>query len=168
MSAEAVFPAIKELDLSLHSVMKHFAQSKNERLVNFLVSLDQIDTWAVDRNEDICTTQVRNNIAHFLALITLLLNNHGKKLYLFPGEFSTIMSHLTTSRCLYLLRYLEQTDPKFFSSLANLLADRDNQSEDLACIAKRIDAFTRASLLSEIFSAGRLQEIALIMKNYRV
>jgi hypothetical protein len=68
---------------------------------------------------------------------------------------------------LLLLIALAITFP-FIANAANLLADRDKLTEDLACIAKRIDAFTRASLLSEIFSAERLQEIALIMKNYRV
>lgn len=46
-------PAIEQLDLTAHGVLGHFAKSsRNAALVKFLISMDRLDRWAVDFDED--------------------------------------------------------------------------------------------------------------------
>ncbi|MEX5623568.1 type IV secretion protein IcmW, partial [Pseudomonas syringae] len=52
-TSEAGTPPIDQLDLTAHGVLGHFAKSsRNAQLVSFLMSMDRLDRWAVDFDED--------------------------------------------------------------------------------------------------------------------
>ncbi|MFK0093901.1 type IV secretion protein IcmW [Pseudomonas sp. NPDC090592] len=158
-------PPIDQLDLTAHGVLGHFAKSsRNAQMVKFLVSMDRLDRWAVDFDEDAPAQQFE--IQLLMQELQSFVETYARVLHQVPQAFAELLAHLTSSRCMYLARYAAQHNDAFNAALAPLLAGDLSQPGDLAAFRRRLDAFSKAHLLSEIFSAERLREISQIMESY--
>ncbi|WP_409312305.1 type IV secretion protein IcmW [Pseudomonas putida] len=164
-TAGAHIPPIDSLDLTAHGVLGHFAKSsRNAQLVKFLVSMDRLDRWTVDFEEDASTHQFE--IQLLMQELQSFVEAYARVLHQVPQAFAELLAHLTSSRCMYLTRYVAQHNDAFSRALAPLLAGDLSQLADLTVFRRRLDAFSKAHLLSEIFSAERLREISQIMESY--
>ncbi|NIF27668.1 type IV secretion protein IcmW [Pantoea sp. Tr-811] len=163
--SDAGTPPIDQLDLTAHGVLGHFAKSsRNAQLVNFLMSMDRLDRWAVDFNEDAPAQQFE--IQLLMQEIQAFVESCARALHRVPRPFAELLAHLTSSRCVYLMRYVAQHNETFSGALAALLESDPNTSADLKAFRHRLDAFSKARLLGEIFSGPRLREISQIMESY--
>ena len=157
--------AIASLDLTQHSVLAHFARTtKNVQLLNFLLALDRVDRWAVDFNESESAQSF--DIQLYMQDLQRFVESSLPVLHKVPREFAEVLSHLTTTRCMYLLRFVSQHNEAFLENLGNLLAADSAASPDVAAIKRRLEAFSKARMLGEIFSGKRLNRIVKIMGGY--
>jgi hypothetical protein len=158
-------PEIKHLDLDIASVWRHF-QSADSGLLHFLITLDRLDTWAVDFNE--MASEKSLEIQAYLVELGQLVRSSASVLHTVPQELAHLLAHLTSSRCLYLIRYVSQQNPSFLGKLEELMLESvGSDHSDLTTLNRRFFAFEKAKVLSEIFSASRLMRIASIMQRYR-
>ncbi len=158
-------PEIETLDLTSHSVLTHFAKStRNVQLLNFLLALDRVDKWAVDYNEPESPNALE--IQLFVQDLQRFVEDSLPVLHRVPREFADILSHLTTSRCMYLIRFVGQHNDEFLERLGFLLEAEAGQSPNVAAVRRRLEAFSKAKLLGEIFSGKRLTRILQIMGSY--
>ncbi|MBH3393796.1 MULTISPECIES: type IV secretion protein IcmW [Pseudomonas] len=164
-TSDAGTPPIDQLDLTAHGVLGHFAKSsRNARLVSFLMTMDRLDRWAVDFDEDAPAQQFE--IQLLMQEIQAFVEAYARALHQVPQHFAELLAHLTSSRCMYLVRYVAQRNEAFTRALAPLLAGDLSQPAALMAFRHRLDAFSKAHLLSEIFSGERLREISQIMESY--
>lgn len=133
------------------------------RLLTFLLALDRLDRWAVDFGEGV--TGDAFDVQLFLLELGALVESSFAVLHRVPREFSEVLGHLTTTRCLYLVRELSRRNPLFLDSLTAALS-MPNRDANLSAIRRRFEAFERAQLLGEIFSEERLQRIVRVMGSY--
>lgn len=158
-------PEIETFDLTSYSVLAHFAKStRNVQLLNFLLSLDRVDTWAVDYNESESPKALE--IQLFIQDLQRFVESSMSVLHRVPQEFADILCHLTTTRCMYLIRFVAQRNDDFLERLGFLLEEEAGQSPNVAAVRRRLEAFSRAKLLGEIFSGKRLTRILQIMGSY--
>jgi hypothetical protein len=159
-------PPIREMDLTAHGVYQHFVSSgRRGQLVNYLLSLDRMDRWAVDHNE--MTSPEAFAIQLLLKDLGAFVEEAAALLHLVPQEFATVLAHLTTTRCMYVIRYVSQHNPEFLDTLGQLIANDRGAHPDLSVILRRFQAFSKGRLLGEIFSGKRLERIVSIMGSYR-
>jgi len=157
-------PEIDKLDLTLRSVLEHFVKSTRDmKLFNFLLSMDRVDKWVIDYNE--LESLKAHEIQLFLQDLQHFIEASLPVLHRVPREFADILSYLTTSRCMYLIRFVGQHNEEFLDQLGFLL-EEDRQSPNIAVIRRRLEAFSKAKLLGEIFSGKRLNRILQIMGSY--
>lgn len=158
-------PEIGTLDLTSHGVLGHFAKStRNVQLLTFLLALDRVDRWAVDYNED--QSPKAFEIQLFMQDLQRFVESSLPVLHRVPGEFSDILAHLTTTRCMYLIRFVGQRNEEFLEKLGFLLEEGAEASPNIAAVRRRLEAFSKAKLLGEIFSGKRLTRITQIMGSY--
>lgn len=158
-------PEISALDLSGHVVLAHFANStRHAQLLNFLLGMDRLDKWTVDYNE----TQAPNpfEIKGFLQDLEAFVTDSLPVLHRVPKEFADLLSHLTTTRCIHLIRFVAQHNEDFLEAFGFMLQDESGRSVEAAAVRRRLIAFSKARLLSQIFSGARLEQIARIMSGY--
>lgn len=161
----AEIPKIESLDLTAHSVLAHFAKSsRNVQLLNFLMALDRVDKWAVDFEADDSGQEFE--IQLLMQELQRFVEASAPVLHRVPREFADLLSNLTTSRCMYLVRYVGQQNEAFVENLAFLLESDSESSPNVAAVRRRFEAFSKARLLGEIFSGPRLREINQIMGSY--
>jgi hypothetical protein len=162
MSESASTP--QGLDLRAHTVYESFATAADSgRLLTFLLALDRLDRWAVDFGEGV--TGDGFDVQLFLLELGALVASSSDVLHRVPREFSEVLAHLTTTRCLYVVRELSRRNPLFLDSLATVLSATGGDA-NLGAIRRRFEAFDRAQLLGEIFCEERLQRILTIMGNH--
>lgn len=158
-------PEIGTLDLTSHGVLGHFAKStRNVQLLTFLLALDRVDKWAVDYNED--QSSKAFEIQLFMQDLQRFVEASLPVLHRVPEEFSEILAHLTTTRCMYLIRFVGQRNEEFLEKLGFLLEEGAESSPNIAAVRRRLEAFSKAKLLGEIFSGKRLTRITKIMGSY--
>jgi len=158
-------PEIETLDLTSHSVLAHFAKStRNVQLLNFLLALDRVDKWAVDYNESESPKALE--IQLFVQDLQRFVEASLPVLHRVPREFADILCHLTTTRCMYLIRFVGQHNEEFLERLGFVLEEEAGQSPNVAAVRRRLEAFSKAKLLGEIFSGKRLTRILQIMGSY--
>lgn len=158
-------PSIETLDLTHHAVLKHFGRSsESARLLTFLLSLDRVDRWAVDYMED--ESPQAMDVQLFMQDLQSFVASSLPVLHRVPRDFTEILCHLTTSRCMYVLRYVGQHNPEFLDQLGALLESESKSSVNVGAVRRRLEAFSRAQLLGEIFSGKRLTRIMQIMGSY--
>lgn len=147
--------------------MSSFARSaQNARILAFLARMDAQDGWAVDFREDESPEVLR--IKAFVHDLQRLLNQGGmQRLHAAPREFLELLGGLRTSRCLYLLKMANERDPGLGDVLEELLSEAAASDRLLVVVRRRIEAFTKAQLLGEIFSSSRLERIKSIMEAER-
>jgi hypothetical protein len=163
---DIAIPAIEEVDLRAHAVFQHFVTSaRRGQLLTFLLALDRLDRWAVDYNE--MTSPQVFDIQLYLQDLARVVEEGAKVLHRVPREFAEVLAHLTTTRCMYLIRYVSQHNPQFLDSLAFLIESDGGADPNVAAIKRRFEAFSKARLLGEIFSGKRLDRIVSIMGSYR-
>ena len=164
--AELPAPAIDDLDLSAYGVLRHFAAgARRARLLNFLSAMDQADHWAVDFADGPAAPSF--DLQLYLQDLADCVKTSAAVLHQVPGEFAALLAQLTSTRCLYLIRYVAQHNGQFLDTLAALIEAAGDDQPQLAVIRQRFETFSRAQLLGEIFSAQRLHRIASIMENYK-
>lgn len=156
------------VDLSSYNVTASFARRQfSGRMMTFLMRLDAVDTWAVDHKEDEAPNALE--IKAFIGQLQAFLNSGAMAgLDAAPKEYLELLGGLRSSRCLYLLRETMERNPALADELERLLAMPDT-SQLVAVVKRRLEAFMKAQLLGEIFSAERLMRIKTIMgaKNER-
>lgn len=163
--ADVAIPQIGELDLTAHGVFQHFVSSgRRGQLLTFLLALDRLDKWAVDFNE--MTSPQAFDIQLYLQDLGRFVAASAVVLHRVPREFAEVLAHLTTTRCMYLIRYVAQNNPQFLDSLAMLIEAGGATEPNLVAIRRRFEAFSKARLLGEIFSGKRLHRIVSIMGSY--
>lgn len=156
-------PQITHLDLTAHAVFQHFASTgKRGQLLAFLLALDRYDDWTVDFKET--TSPNAFDIQYYLQELSTFVAESATVLHRVPHELAEVLAHLTTTRCMYLIRYIGQQNPEFLDSLAKLLEQHGNDAH-VAAIRRRFEAFSKARMLGEIFSGKRLSRIVSIMGN---
>ncbi|WP_460199040.1 type IV secretion protein IcmW (plasmid) [Xanthomonas campestris pv. passiflorae] len=155
---------LEPIDLTEHAVLGHFARTtRNVQLLNFLMALDRVDRWAVDyadaeKAEDF-------EVQVFLQDLKQVVESSVAVLHRVPRELTDILAHLTTTRCMYLIRYISLRNPQFPEQLGVLLEGTDT-TPNVITVRRRLEAFSRARLLGEIFSGARLNRIVQIMGSY--
>jgi|GEM_PF-1439481 len=160
-----LIPEIETLDLRSHSVLAHFAKStRNVQLLNFLLALDRVDKWALDYNESESPKALE--IQLFVQDLQRFVEASLPVLHRVPREFADILCHLTTTRCMYLIRFVGQHNEEFLGRLNFLLEEEAGQSPNVAAVRRRLEAFSKAKLLGKIFSGKRLTRILQIMGSY--
>lgn len=153
------------LDLSQQAVLKHFAEStQSAHLLTFLLSLDSVDRWAVDFNEGQSATAFEVQL--FLQEFQRFVETSVTVLHRIPKELAAILAHLTTSRCMYVIRYAGQHNDGFSEQFSVLLEQEAGASVDVAALKRRLEAFSKAQLLGAVFSGQRLDRIMKIMGSY--
>ena len=158
-------PDIETLDLTLFSVLGHFAKStRNVQLLSFLLSLDQVDKWTVDYNE--AGSDRALDVQIFVQDLQSFVETSVPVLHEVPKEFADMLSHLTTTRCMYLIKYIGQHNEDFLDRFSALLEEESERSLNVAVVLRRLEAFSKAKLLGEIFSGRRLTRILQIMGSY--
>lgn len=164
--AELPIPPIDDLDLTAHGVFQHFvANGRRGQLLTFVLALDRLDRWAVDYNE--MTSPKKFDIQLYLQDLGDFVQASAAVLHRVPREFAEVLAHLTTTRCMYLIRFVSQHNKQFLDTLAFLIETEGGRSPSLSAIRRRFEAFSKARLLGEIFSGKRLNRIVSIMGSYR-
>lgn len=160
--AELPACAIREPDLSAHGLLQHFAaSSRRARLLGFLAAMDQQDHWATDY-----AVPLPFDLQRYLQALTVAVQAAPALPHHAAAAWGDLLAQLTSSRSLYLVRYIAERDEKFLDSLGRLLETAASDAPHLAVLRQRFDAFSKAQLLGEIFSTQRLQRIASIMGTY--
>jgi len=154
---------IDVLDLRFHGVFSHFTQSTcNLKMINFLMSLDQVDKHAVDYNE--IESGEKFEIQLFMQELQGFIENNLSVLNFIPHELIDILCQLTSTRCIYLLHFIKQHNREFFNELMELLNNTTTQSASAIVLRRRLDVFNKAQQLCKIFSGKRLTQIIKIMR----
>lgn len=150
------------IDLHGYNIMASFARAHHsERMLAFLMRLDAVDSWAVDYKEDEAANALE--VKAFVAQLQSFLNADAfTSLDAAPKQYLQLLGGLRSSRCLYLLREAMERNPALAVELERLLGSAD-QDVLVAVVRRRLEAFNKAQLLGEIFSAERLERITSIM-----
>ena len=151
------------VDLSGYSIMSSFARStQSARMLAFLLRIDGVDRWTVDFKEDEAANALE--IKAFVTQLQAFLNAGGLgTLHAAPREFLELLGGLRSSRCLYLLKQASAENPELGDQLEKLLAEAGSDERLILVVRRRLEAFTNAQLLGEIFSSSRLERIKSIM-----
>lgn len=155
------------IDLSSYAIMSSFARSaRSARVLAFLMRMDARDGWAVDHREDDVPQALE--VKAFVRDWQRFLNEVGmQRLHAAPREFLELLGGLRSSRCLYLLKMANEHDPGLGSVLEKLLSEATGSDRLLLVVRQRLEVFTKAQLLGEIFSSSRLERIRSIMEAER-
>jgi hypothetical protein len=160
--ADSEIPIIAHVDLTAHEVFQHFVSSgKRGQLLAFLLALDRYDTWAVDFQES--TSPQVFDIQQYLQELSDFVGGSVTVLHRVPAELAEVLAHLTTTRCMYLIRFIGQRNPEFLDALARLLEQDGGANPNISAIRRRFQAFSNGNLLGEMFSGARLRRIVAIM-----
>ena len=151
------------VDLTSQGVMNNLAvRTQSAKMLAFLMRLDGVDSWAVDFKEDEAADALE--VKGFIAKLQAFLNDGGmQRLQAEPTAFLQLMGGLRSSRCLYLLREAIEQNPEVGDALEKLLVSADSDDRLISVVRRRLEAFGKAQLLSEIFSRDRLERIKSIM-----
>lgn len=151
------------VDLAGYSIMSSFAaSSQSARILEFLRRIDDVDGWAVDYKENESPDALQ--IQAFVRELQSFLNAGGMaRLQAAPRDFLELLGGLRSSRCLYLLKKASEENSQFADSVEKLLAEATASDRLILVVRRRIEAFTKAQLLGEIFSSSRLERIKSIM-----
>jgi hypothetical protein len=155
--------AQQSVDLASYAIMSSFARStQSARLLSFLLRIDGVDRWAVDYKEDEAPNALE--IKSFLAELQSFLNAGGMGgLQAAPRQFLELLGGLRSSRCLYLLKLVSVANPVLADQIEKLLLEAGSEERLILVVRRRLEAFTKAQLLGDIFSNKRLERIKLIM-----
>lgn len=160
-------PARGELDLTSHGILTHFAKStRNVRLLNFMMALDRVDTWAVDYDAENQTAAQAIEVSALMDNLRELIENSVPVLHRVPAELAEVLAHITTSRCMYLIRFVGHHNAAFMEAFGELLEQESGKSPSIHALRRRLEAFSKAKLLSDIFARNRIERIMKIMGSY--
>ena len=158
-------PTRDSLDLRAFVVQAHFAQMRSTPLMAALFGMDSVDRWAVDFGEDDATLEEAMRIRAFVDSLGQAVEQTLPVLDQAADLLANLAAHLTTSRCIYLLRYVGSHNPGFIGRLAALLEGEDNGAE-INVIRQRLATFARNEALARIFSPQAIEKIGEIMESY--
>jgi hypothetical protein len=152
--------------LESHAVLSSFAKStRSPMLMNFILSLDRVDRWAVDYDE--FNADNRIEIQEVLRAMEDLVQNSVTVLHRVPRQLSEILAYFTTSRCIHLIRHISEKNPEFMEQFTLHLDDLSpDDSVALIAVKRRLEALSKAKVLGDLFSGKRLERITAIMRTY--
>ena len=155
--------AAAPIDLSGYAIMSNFARStQSARVLAFLLRIDSVDAWAVDFKEDEAANALE--VKAFVTQLQAFLNSGGMdSLQVAPHEFLELLGGMRSSRCLYLLKKASEQNPVLADQIEKLLGEAKPADRLVMVVRRRLEAFTKAQLLGEIFSNSRLERIKSIM-----
>ncbi|QTP13343.1 hypothetical protein [Serratia symbiotica] len=153
------------INLSDTSLNDFFYDQKIFHALRIYVNkLDSVDRWAFDfGSED------SEEVKIALKDIEAIFSKHVDVLHLFPENVLYVLSHMKTSRCLYLINYLCTMNPSFLAMLEKLLiegsAAESNQKLTNNCnvILQRLQVIDRTKLLEKVYSKSRFEYINRLM-----
>ena len=175
-SGEEAAPVVVPLDLSDKGLLAYYAQIDNPATMQHMLSLDDADEWAfdyagfADAHPDPETSALIRACESTCRLLAGL-SDEAPLAHDLLAETVRVLGHVTTSRSINIINYLGQQFPTFVRRVAAygrdvidgaLAADEDL----LACahtIAERLSAMRNAEVLSDMFSAERLEAIAVLL-----
>lgn len=159
-----------EVNLSKNNVIEFFTKEGiGEILLRYMSKLDSVDHWAFDFNEKSDDSEIKQVITEMENLFT----DYTHVLHDFPDKISYILSHMTTSRCLYLINFIGSQNPNFVAAIEKFLNDKSPLSKNddktnIITIQQRFDAIERTKMLNLIFSNERFEKIIRIMGDRHV
>lgn len=151
------------LDMSRVKVIRELVAGAAEKpwLTSVLKEMDQNDVWAIDYQEvaggvtdETVLESIRNVVEKFASVV------HAA-----PVELGCVLSHLTSTRCLYLMSNISQRNDRVLSVLGGEVPAAEDA--DVQTIAARVAVMDRLQVLDKIFSRERLIEVAEIMRSVR-
>lgn len=159
-------PKATSLDLSRAAIYRFFFLDQGHgSFVNYLQSMDSQDDWAVDFGTITPEAAADPALDALLEKLQRTISQNTIALHDGVELLVTIMSHLTTSRCMYLLRYISDNNDDFVTSFSHYLEAQSAHSADALALLRRVEAFYRAEMLSKIFSESRLTRIVRILRS---
>ncbi|MCL2875367.1 MAG: hypothetical protein FWF12_03555 [Betaproteobacteria bacterium] len=154
-----------EFDLRAFAVQAHFAQRGSACLLAALFGMDAADRWAADYDEGNATPEEGMHIRVFLAGVGQAVERGLPVLDQAAGPFMDLVAYLTTSRCIYLLRYVAQHNPAFMSRLMGLI-ESGGDGVALNTVRQRLVTLAKNEALARIFSPQAMDNIVKIMRSY--
>lgn len=154
-----------DLDLTGDGVLRHFLESTGSvRLSHFMLSLDRVDEWALDFSRGEAGEAMEIKV--LLHELSEIVKENAPAMHLgeLPEQLSALLAHMTSSRSICVLQYIAARNPDFLVALVRIVMSSD--SVNVMTIRKRLEAVTRAQLLSKIFSPERTREVLQILKGY--
>lgn len=157
----------QRVDLDRNRILADFAKSQNsERMVALLMRIDDADKWTVDFKQE--ESENPFDIVAFIHHLQFFLNNSGlEALNAAPREFLELLGGLRSSRCLYLLKVIGEHAPGLAETLEKHLFEINEPASEsdrlILVVRRRVEAFTKAQLLGEIFSNERLERVKSLM-----
>ncbi|EKN4699743.1 hypothetical protein JE939_002915 [Yersinia ruckeri] len=161
----------ERVNLSKDNVIEFFTKEGiGEILLRYMSKLDSVDHWTFDFNEKEDDSEIKQVITE----MEILFTEYTHVLHDFPDKISYILSHMTTTRCLYLINFIGSQNPNFVTAIENFLIDNASLSENdddktnVNTIQQRFDAIERTKMLNLIFSNERFEKIIRIMGDKNV
>lgn len=156
--------AAAPIDLGNYAIMSNFARStQSARVLAFLMRIDSVDAWAVDFKEDEAPNALE--IKAFVTQLQAFLNSGGMStLHVASHKFLELLGGMKSSRCLYLLKMASEQNPQLADQIEKQLGEATPADRLVMVVRRRLEAFTKAQLIGEIFSDARLKRIESIMK----
>lgn len=147
--------------LRREDVLRHFAAPLSPQFLGFLARMDQVDNWTFDYGE--LTQQEIVLVNEFITSFERAVSEHGARLHEVMNKLIHVLGRVTTSRCMYVVQYLTQSNTRFFETFVRYLDSLD--SAEAVTVRDRLRAFYRSRLLAEVFSGARLRLIASILQD---
>jgi hypothetical protein len=159
--------ASRALDLRAFAVQAHFAQTRSACLLASIFGMDAADKWAIDCNEANATPEDRIRIRDFVADIEQTVQQGLPVLDRTTDRVVDLVAYLTTSRCVYLLRYVAHHNPEFMERLIESIEEQGDETHvEISTVRQRLITLAKNEALSRIFSAQAMQSIMKIMRSY--
>lgn len=165
-AASSVPVDMARLNFQQQSVFRFFASLGHPLpLLSLLEQMDGVDEWALDFNLN--DRPDRLAIGVILDQFEFIVNRHVGRLHAGMPHMLAMLSHLTTSRCIYLLHFVSQKNPEFMTAFLDAIENERASNLDADALYKRLNSFFRSALLSRIFSGERLKRITKILGSHR-
>lgn len=131
-------------------------------MTNFVARMDAVDSWTFDFDElnQPDATTINDFINNLEGLVLL----HAEHLHVKLVELTSVLSRLTSSRCIYILHYLSIQNERFLPLFIDHIDRTQNESVESLSVIKRLIAFYRAELIGEIFSKKRIGLVLSVLK----
>lgn len=158
-----IFGELLFLDFNHNHVLRSLADTTNSvKTLTYLLDMNRADCWAVDYQNT-----VNFEVEKFLSNLAQLMEAHVEKLHLCPDELAEFLAYLTTTRSLFLMKFVALKNKEFMPALLKRMeAPESSPKASFVILRARMNALGRAQLLGQIFSDDRLQYIACLMQHY--
>lgn len=168
MTAETRYNASDNdvIDTSVAGVVRFFlSMTDDKRAIDYLLAMDAQDEWVVDREETAHRDPVVQSALHLLTDVT----QHTVHFTLdMTVQFLALLGALTTSRSIYIYRWVCQKNPHFVVMVERCLLEYRNTTDANAVLVntmmRRIIVLNTAVLSLKIYTEERMNNIIKILQ----
>lgn len=151
-------------DMTDHGVMAYFAETTgNAAMLNYLLLMNRADTWVIDQGQNDLSNML--DIQHLNKKLGSVITENTDVLHETFDEIIDILAYLSSARCLYITQYVDRHNPFLMDKLLACYTEDGSMSETVSVIWRRLEAFLRAKILSQVFSQTRMTRINTIMRS---